>query len=56
MRYRVRTLLIVVAIIPLIIAAAWYWLGFGNEIYRRTLRADSVIREELLAATPPGRR
>jgi len=54
MRYRLRTLLIVLAVGPLIIAAAWYLLGFGNETYRRTLRADSAIRNELLAKTPVG--
>lgn len=54
MQFRLRTLLIVVAITPLICAAAWYLFGFGSDTYRRTLRADSANREELLAATPPG--
>jgi hypothetical protein len=52
--YNLRTLLISVAVIPPMIAAVWYLLGYGNETYRRSLRADSVIRDELLAATPPG--
>ena len=54
MRYRLRTLLIVLAVAPLIIASAWYLLGFGNETYRLTRKADSAIRDELLAKTPVG--
>ena len=54
MRFRLRTLLIAVAVVPALVSLGWYVLGFGNETYRRALRADSTIRDELLSATPRG--
>src|SRR5690349_7410652 len=53
MGYRFRTLLIA-SVFVAIIAAAWYFESFGNEIYRRSLRTDAAIRNELLSYTPPG--
>ena len=53
-RYSLRTLLIALGVAPLLITAAWYLLGFGDQTYRRALKADLVIRDELLEATPRG--
>ena len=54
-RYKLRTLLIVLAFLPASIAAVWWYVaGFGDEIYRRSLRTNVAIRNELLAYTPLG--
>jgi hypothetical protein len=53
MRYRLRTLLLMAALIPPAIAAAWYFGGCGKVGVSRYSQ-NAAIRSKLLAHTPPG--
>lgn len=53
MRYRLRTLLILLAIVPLVLAGGWYFGGCGKVGVSRYSQ-DAAIRRKLLAHTPPG--
>src|SRR5262245_2753208 len=48
-RYRLRTLLILVAIAPVVLAVAWYWWHGGDF---GPHRSDADIRARLLQYTP----
>jgi hypothetical protein len=56
-RYRLRPLLILVAVAPVLLAAVWYCGGFGEYFSEFSARhSDTDIRAQLLKHTPPGTR